>query len=447
LLGFKDPLSFQSLKSSYRKAAFEYHPDKGGRHEDMLAINDAYQQFHNLLCMMQEGVTGTGEQMGTAEQITGPDGHLYEALKSARDYIYWVKILLAEVYLDDWNLEKAFNAYLPIEQDQSYKPYFERDRHRILKFTETITKRLLSTTLKEETSRTYETFTIKTNEMISHGIGDPHYWQERLEKMQKFKSGEKKPRIILNHIRQAENALRLGAIDKERFEKLGFKYKGKAELLKKREDLLQEYIKTSGFIRELPYDVNANKEVRKTSLIPESDYYQNNIYLLNSDQQAEYFVAFSSETNFPLVKKYLYIRFDSMINSVIRNFNPDLLEQSINELQFLMSLHDRTKTGLYYFEKILDLFHFFRDLEEDKRRERLDLLVKISDKFKGKLCAEPGNDSLIDGIARNFSLPRIDLLISTHLSFFDHVKSPLEHLRRLYETGVASDRLEFTMGI
>jgi hypothetical protein len=136
-----------------------------------------------------------------------------------------------------------------------------------------------------------------------------------------------------------------------------------------------------------------------------------------------------------------------MINSVVRNFNTDLLEQSINELQFLMSLHDRTKTGLYYFEKILDLFHYFRDLEEDKRRERLDLLIKISDKFKGKLCAELGNDSLIDGIARNSPQPRIDLLISTHLSFFDHVVSPLEHLRQLYETGVVSDKLVFNMDI
>jgi len=438
LLGFKDPLSFQSLKSSYRKAAFEYHPDKGGRHEDMLAINDAYQQFHNLLCMMQEGVIGTGGQMETAEQITGPDGHLYEAPKSARDYIYWVKILLAEVYLDDWNLEKAFNAYLPIEQDQSYKPYFERDRHRILKFTETITKRLLSTALKEETNRTYETFTIITNEMITRGIGDPHYWEERLGKMQKFKSGEKKPRIILNHIRQAENALRLGAIDRKRFEKLGFKYKGKAELLNKREELLQEYIKTNGFIRELPYDAKANKLASKKPLIPEPEYYGNNIYVLDNDQQAEYFIAFSDNTNLQLLNKYLFVRLDSLINSVIRNFNTTLLKRSINELEFILSLQEPKKSGIYYIEKILELFHFFRDLNEDDLRERLELLVKICDKFKGKLCAEPGNNSLVDGMARSFPHPRIDLIIGTHLSFFEHARSQLGDLRRLYETGIVS---------
>jgi len=57
------------------------------------------------------------------------------------------------------------------------------------------------------------------------------------------------------------------------------------------------------------------------------------------------------------------------------------------------------------------------------------------------------NESLIDGLTRSFSQPRIDLLISTHLSFFDHAVSPLEHLRQLYETGVVSDKLVFNMDI
>jgi len=439
LLEVEDPISFQSLKSSYRKAAFQHHPDRGGRHEDMLTINDAYQQFHNLLCLIQEG--------GVDNHEMGSDGYLNEAPQSARDYIYLIKILLAEVSLDDWNLEKAFDTFIQIEQEQVFQPHIERDRHRIYKFTEAITKRFLATELKGEASRSYELFTKVTNEMVAKGIGNPQYYRDNLEKIKMIRAGKKKPRFVFNHKRQAKNALRLGVIDKIKFEKLGGKYKEKADLYKEKEERLKKYINNVGFISELPYDVNANKDAPKKSLVPEPEYYGNNIYLLDDDQQAEYFIAFSCKTNLSLLNKYLFVRLDSLLKSVIRDFNITLLDQSMSELQFLMSLQDSKKSGVYYIEKIQGLFKYFRGLDEDGRRERLELLIKINDKFKGKLCAEPGNESLIDGLTRSFSQPRIDLLISTHLSFFDHAVSPLEHLRQLYETGVVSDKLVFNMDL
>lgn len=439
LLGAEEPLSFQDLKSSYKEAAKQHHPDKGGIHEDMIAINDAFQQFHNLLCLMQEGKTSIRD--------TGSEYLLHEVPKSARDYVYSVKMLLAEVYLDDWNLDKAFDSFIQIEEEHNYKPYIERELLRISKFTESITKRLFSTGLEAKSRKAQELFTGIIKQIIARDIGNNRYHMERLEKVKRIMDGKQKPRVTLNHIRQAENALRLGVIDDDKFTSLVVKFEGKSEDLKKKEELLKEYIGKRGFIHELPYDTNANRSAHKKSLIPEPQYYGNNIYLLDNDQQAEYFIAFSVKTNLSLVNKYLFVRLDSLINSVIRNFNITLFERSINELEVLESLQDPKSSGIYYIEKILELFHFFRDLGENDRTERLELIVKISDEFKGKLCTEPGNDRLVDGLPRSFTQPRAELIIGTHLSFFGNARSPLGDLREFYKIAIASEAYEFNIVI
>jgi hypothetical protein len=44
VLGLTQPVSMADLKNAYRRAAAKYHPDRGGTHEEMIAVNDAYEQ-------------------------------------------------------------------------------------------------------------------------------------------------------------------------------------------------------------------------------------------------------------------------------------------------------------------------------------------------------------------------------------------------------------------
>lgn len=43
LLELDVPFSLQDLKRSYKNKAFKLHPDRGGTHEDFVALNRAYQ--------------------------------------------------------------------------------------------------------------------------------------------------------------------------------------------------------------------------------------------------------------------------------------------------------------------------------------------------------------------------------------------------------------------
>jgi hypothetical protein len=43
-LGIIPPVSMDELKAAYRKSAALHHPDRGGNHQTMVGINEAYEQ-------------------------------------------------------------------------------------------------------------------------------------------------------------------------------------------------------------------------------------------------------------------------------------------------------------------------------------------------------------------------------------------------------------------
>src|SRR5208282_2628566 len=47
VLGVPSSASIDMIKKSYRACAFKYHPDRGGTHEQMLKINEAWEILSN----------------------------------------------------------------------------------------------------------------------------------------------------------------------------------------------------------------------------------------------------------------------------------------------------------------------------------------------------------------------------------------------------------------
>jgi DnaJ domain len=58
ILGVPPHASLTQVKSAYRQAAANHHPDCGGSHEAMVAINAAYEQLsHNLIASQPRSYT------------------------------------------------------------------------------------------------------------------------------------------------------------------------------------------------------------------------------------------------------------------------------------------------------------------------------------------------------------------------------------------------------
>lgn len=48
-LGLTPPFTFERAREAYRRRALEDHPDRGGSHGDILALNDAWQRVRKML--------------------------------------------------------------------------------------------------------------------------------------------------------------------------------------------------------------------------------------------------------------------------------------------------------------------------------------------------------------------------------------------------------------
>ena len=91
LLGNDAGLDLKRLRSAYRMVALRYHPDHGGSHEQMIAINRAYEQLHRILI----------EESNFTATLTS------DKLSNVFAYLWEIKLLLFEVALDEWTLDEA----------------------------------------------------------------------------------------------------------------------------------------------------------------------------------------------------------------------------------------------------------------------------------------------------------------------------------------------------
>ena len=76
LLQIGDRLDFDSLKSAYRRAALRNHPDKGGDHDLMVLVNEAYSLFHEMLCRSRIPESDRGAEEGFITDFDVPIRHV-----------------------------------------------------------------------------------------------------------------------------------------------------------------------------------------------------------------------------------------------------------------------------------------------------------------------------------------------------------------------------------
>jgi hypothetical protein len=367
LLGLRDPVTFDSLKTAYRSAARANHPDVGGSHDAMLAVNEAFQFVHALLRAEAIGV-------GVAE-VAGDQAALGNKIGDCAAYRYKCGETLFLIALDDWNLDTA-SAWLQRITSASWQqsPYANHPWRR-LALTEPASKlatRLSLTHLRDEASQALD--------VARSGLAEAKKtrylnYDPFVRMAEDALAGRRRTQVVINHRRQADNAFRLGVIDTKCYQAVLKRLESSAANGEMYQEQLQEFLAGGGFLRDLPADRIARGKVSQGQLVPEPGYYVTRVAQLSDAQQAEYLSAFSDGTTLPLVWKYTFVRLVSLVESVL--FEPGEVDDAAAEREagFLASLHNGS--GAWYGSEVAEAVAVLRQHPLMERQTRAALLKDI----------------------------------------------------------------------
>lgn len=303
LLGLGGSIDFEDLRTAYRSAALRYHPDRGGSNADMAAVNRAYEQLHVLL-------SDQGQYEG--ESVVSAWG--YEA-RTALDYLWAATRLLFEVALDDWALDEASMWLGRLSSDVFIDSQFAqagRQRIDLIEPAAKLSERLTAAGNPDEAERALAVARAGLDRARAQGLGYDYHVVKATEVL----AGERKARFVLNHVRQLENARRLGAIDDKRYEANVARLEGRQASKEASRAKGVELLGTIRFV-ELPIDGILRPGVGERTLIPRPDYYEVRAEDLSADQQAEYTRAFGSAPELDLVQKYAFVRLSGLVRSAV----------------------------------------------------------------------------------------------------------------------------------
>lgn len=329
LLGVDATADFTELREAYRAAALVHHPDRGGSNEAVTAINRAYEQLHAI----------AGESFAPASE---------EALSwgrppSAIEYRWSAMWLLFRVALDDWELAAAADwlqqLLIDLEREPaSFLPW--RLSNLVLPGFQ-LAERFTAAGCRGDAERVL-TLIAPSVEAIKSTGRNYEYLLVAQRKAQAIVVGQRAPRFVINHIRQLENAYRLGAVDEKRYVNTRARLDGRAETrtaaLVEQEELLSQ----TRFIRDLPTDASLATGKSGDRLVPEPGYFQSRAEALSKDQQREYLQSFSvSDTSLRLVQKYAWVRLSSLLRSALYGADAVDLEALREEVMVLTRLQPK----------------------------------------------------------------------------------------------------------
>jgi hypothetical protein len=365
LLGLEElkwPPTPDMLKKNYRAAAQKHHPDHGGTHDDMVSINQAFEATYDLLL----SAAGLDDMLATNSQQ-----------QTCRDYQYVIGLLLFTVHLDDWAADEAFRYLIMTESQNWQASNFMRDARRQSGLCLECAK--LAIRLSLAGRREDAEVSLRVTRVEAEALKSPS-WDLLLADAETVIQGKRRPHVILNHRRQLENAWRLKMIDKRKYEAALAKLTSRADAREGRDvaalDLLSAYQAEVGFLCGLPSDVICNGKIVRALLVPEPGYFKESIACLTDDQQAEYQATFQRGGPLGQVRKYFFVRLQSLLDTSISHEAETRVSDLEREARFLSTLFD-SHSPQHYATATADALQFLASLPHKELAQRLCLLRAI----------------------------------------------------------------------
>lgn len=431
LLGISGRLDFEMLKSSYRRAALHFHPDRGGSHEQMILVNEAYSLFHEMLCRRQ---MATGAEVGGTEESGIGFG---VPIRTAKDYLYVAGLLLLDIKLDEWSLDDAHYWVTMLASDDWMASDYARNvqvRSTLLFACSSLAGRLWAAGLREQAREVYKVAEQALRIVIDGGLNLGNV----LSEADKYIKQGQKLRIVLNHPRQADNALRLGLIDEKRYKQTVERLDGKRAVADGREEALGRFLTEVGFLQDLPADRVAQGKVVRARLVPEPGYFNDRLEDLTDDQQAEYLRAYGSSNALSLVVKYALVRLTNLLRSMIVHAEEVGLDSIERECRFLARITGNSSGDA--FSQVADVARFLEALDPDRRRTRLDILRQLDEKSTSGSVITFTLGTSSGAISSSYSDSRFRARPSP--DYLATVRLPLDRLRLALRTGSTKTQQE-----
>ena len=253
----------------------------------------------------------------------------------------------------------------------------------------------------------------------------------RLNSVEKYIENGEKLRFVLNHRRQADNALRLGLIDERRYKKTIERLQGKKVQSWEREESLRRYLSDVGFLKDLPTDRVALDKVMQVSLVPEPGWFDEQLEVLTADQQAEYIRAFDSSTNLKLISKYVQVRLTSLLRSMVLHGEQVDFASIERECRALSTITGNSYRDVY--SQVADVAQFLGSSAPVERRERLGILRQMDEKS----CDGSMMTITINLAAGSTTSSQADSTFRARpiTEYLQRVQAPIDRLRLALRTG------------
>lgn len=407
LLELSEPISFESLKQSYRNAAKKHHPDKGGLTENMKVVNNAYEKFHKLLCL---------------NNIGGIDLEVESEIKSLKDFLCVLHELIININIDNWEIEEAYKwilKYFELEAN------FSKDNKiNLIPILTSLAEKLFIANFINEA----EYCLIKAEKYLIIAKKAGLFFDNFVEKAKKIIFNAGKYRIVVTHMEQANNLYKYKIIDEKRFTNSFKKFtiNEDEEIIK--EDILNQFIAETGFLEKLPADIFDNFVNIENKLIEEPGYFNYNLSELNNEQKTEYKKSFNRNTNLLLVRKYIYVRLHSILKSIILFKELDILESALNEFELLKKIKAPRSSVDNDCNQLIEIIQYFKLLSNTDLIDRINVLAELDS--RAIELAETKTDHLT-------IVNPADIIFSIRLNrqYYDLVKLPLDVLKNGLITG------------
>lgn len=397
LLTLSAPLTWESLRAAYREAAKRHHPDVGGDNATMQKINDAYALFAAIL-----------RRSGAQEAAAGSQPLI--VVDSVDRLFRRVLLTRFTLLIDDLAGDVANEAYKQLTLQDIEESYGIELVARLCQ--------LLAAAGREDDAKVV---LADLQNLTERGAARQLNYQPICIGASEAVKDPKHIRFIPNHTRQASNLLRLGIIDKTRYEAVLKRIGATEEQVNEGDAAFAEYVRAHKFLR-LPKDPKPDS-APISGLVPAPGYYSR-VETLSPVQLREYARAFHAGVC-DLVPKYFVVRLDALLRAPFMGDHDT--GAVLEELHFLANAPRLRGSQAPLCQEAITVVQFLENLTPSEREERIYLL--------NSLDGIPGQVQIALDMRSPGTEPRVLRPIFLNAQFTKFATGALERIERYVRTG------------